>query len=337
MGWQARRVSQTAAPLTFPVVPMRAVAGEMPRPDQAEQWAYEIKWDGMRIVAFVLGDGSVRLQSARPREVTLSFPELAGLGAATGGRPAILDGELVALDDAGRPSFGRLQQRMHVVAPAEVRTRAAAVPVALQLFDLLALADHQAVSLPYLERRRLLRELIAPGPSWRVPAHYLEDGPGLLVQMAELGLEGLVAKRRQSIYEVGRRSPNWRKIKVRRRQEFVVGGWSPGEGRRRGQLASLLVGAYETPGHLRFVGRVGTGFTEAELVRLGGLLAPLERPDPPFAVLDDGERRRPARWVQPCLVVEVAFAEWTQDRLLRHPAYQGQRLDKDPATVTFAP
>ncbi len=323
--------------LTFPIEPMRAVAGELPSASQAGRWAFEIKWDGMRVVAFVAADGSVRLQSAKPREVTVSFPELAVLGLATGGRSAVLDGEVVALDDAGRPSFGRLQHRMHVTGALDVRRRAAQVPVAYQVFDLLAFDGHEAIGLPYLDRRRLLVEVVAPGPSWAVPAHYLQDGAGLLERVAAMGLEGLMAKRIDSLYELGRRSPTWRKIKVRLRQEFVVGGWSPGEGKRTGQLASLLVGAYDEAGQLRFAGRVGTGYTDAELRRLVAKLAPLSTADNPFEVIPPGELRRPCRWVQPELVVEVAFTEWTADRILRHPAYIGERLDKSPRSVTFTP
>ncbi len=324
-------------PLTFPLEPMRAVAGELPSPDQAGRWAFEIKWDGMRVVAFVAADGSVRLQSAKPREVTASFPELASLADATGGRAAILDGEVVALDDAGRPSFGKLQHRMHVTGARDVQRRAAAVPVAYQVFDLLAFDGHEAVGLAYLERRRLLAEVVTPGPSWGVPAHYLEDGAGLLQRVSAMGLEGLMAKRRDAIYEPGRRSPAWRKIKVRLQQEFVVGGWSPGEGRRHGQLASLLVGAHDDRGALRFAGRVGTGYTDAELRRLGAKLAPLATAEVPFDVIPAAELRRPCRWVRPEVVVEVAFTEWTADRILRHPAYVGERLDQPPRSVTFNP
>ncbi|MFN0029754.1 MAG: non-homologous end-joining DNA ligase [Acidimicrobiales bacterium] len=330
-GWQAGVVT-----LTFPLEPMRAVAGELPSPSEAGRWAFEIKWDGMRVVAHIAADGVVRLQSAKPREVTASFPELAALATATGGRSAIVDGEVVALDDAGRPSFGRLQHRMHVTGAREVRRRAAEVPVAYQVFDLLAFDGHEAIGLPYLERRRLLAEVLTPGPSWAVPAHYLEDGAGLLARVTELGLEGLMAKRCDAVYELGRRSPAWRKIKVRQQQEFVVGGWSPGEGNRTGKLASLLVGAHDETGRFCFAGRVGTGYTDAELRRLGAKLAPLAVTDNPFQVIPPAELRRPCHWVSPELVVEVAFSEWTADRLLRHPAYLGERLDKPPRSVTFA-
>lgn len=322
--------------LTFPLEPMRAVSGVLPRADEDARWAYEVKWDGMRIVAWIGAGGVVRLQSAMPREVTATFPELAGLAAATGGRRAVLDGEIVALDDGGRPSFGMLQHRMHVLAPAEVARRAAAVPVAYQVFDLLSFDGTDAISLTYEDRRRLLEQLIEPGAQWSVPASHRQGGRVLLDRVTELGLEGLVAKRLDSTYQPGRRSPAWRKVKVRTHQEFVVGGWSPGEGRRSGRLAALLVGAHRD-GALRFAGRVGTGFSDAELTRLDGLLRPLARPDAPFAQVPADIGRRPAFWVEPTVVVEVAYGEITADGILRHPAYIGQRTDKDAASVTFAP
>lgn len=323
-------------PLSFPILPMRAVSGELPPSQDDARWAYEVKWDGMRVVAWIGADRSVRLQSARPNEVTTTFPELAGLGGATGGRAAVLDGEVVAIDESGRPSFGRLQHRMHVVEPAKVAARAAAVPVAFQVFDLLAFDGHEAVGLPYLDRRRLLAEVVEPGPSWAVPAHHLDDGHRLLESVRALGLEGLVAKRRDSTYQLGRRSPAWRKIKVRLHQEFVVVGWSPGEGRRRGALAALALAARDGD-RLVYTGKVGTGFNDAELARLRALLAPLERPDPPMGAVPAELRRQIVHWVEPTVVVEVAFGEWTGDRLLRHPSYLGQRTDKDPRSVTRDP
>jgi bifunctional non-homologous end joining protein LigD len=325
--------------VSFPIVPMKAVPGVLPPPAEDDDWAYEIKWDGMRVVAFVSAAGAVRLQSARPLEVTTTFPELAGLAGATGGREAVLDGEVVAVDEAGRPSFGRLQHRLGVTDRREVVRRAAEVPVAFQVFDLLSFAGHDAVALPYVDRRRLLAELVVPGPCWQVPEHRIGGGAALLARVERSGLEGIVAKRPDSPYLIGRRSSSWRKVKVRNRQEFVVGGWTPGRGRRDGLPAALLVGLPGPAGRLRYAGRVGTGFTDAELHRLRDLLAPLARPASPFA----GPVPRPAGraageagdavWVEPVLVVEVAYAEWTGDGVLRHPAYLGRRPDKDPGDV----
>jgi bifunctional non-homologous end joining protein LigD len=335
---------------------MKAVASAMPEHDGG--WAYEIKWDGMRIIAFVdpaddgepspraRGDahrapaGHVQLQSANLRDVTVSFPELARLGEATRGRSAVLDGEVVALDEGGRPSFGRLQSRMHITSPLEAASRAAAVPVVYQIFDLLAFDGIDARPLPYLDRRRLLHELVVAGPSWSVPAYFADGGAELLAGIRELGMEGVIAKRGDSPYETGRRSRAWLKVKVRRQQEFVVGGWAQGEGRRAGTLGALLVGYYdeEDPGgRLRYAGRVGTGFTDGVLARLSKLLAPLAVDRSPFEPEPPGMHRRGARWVSPQMVAEVAFGEWTGDGLLRHPSYLGQRTDKEPGEVTRAP
>jgi len=337
--------------VSFPIVPMKAVPGLLPPPAEDGDWAYEVKWDGMRVVAFVAGDGSVRLQSALPREVTVTFPELAGLAGATGGRPAVLDGEVVAVDESGRPSFGRLQRRLGVTDRREAERRAVEVPVAFQVFDLLSFAGHDAVALPYLDRRRLLAEVVTPGPAWQVPEHRVGGGAALLAGVERLGLEGIMAKRPDSPYLIGRRSASWRKVKVRNRQEFVVGGWTSGQGRRAGLPGALLVGVPVAGGRLRYAGRVGSGFTDAELHLLRALLVPLARSGSPFDGPLPGPARRTASgaaatgedspdlwrpepvWVEPVLVVEVAWAEWTADGVLRHPVYLGRRTDKDPADV----
>jgi bifunctional non-homologous end joining protein LigD len=332
----------------FPQAPMKAVASPT-LPTEDGGWAYEIKWDGMRILAFVGGAAGtgpdVVLQSANLRDVTVTFPELAALSRATRGRPAVLDGEVIALDDAGRPSFGRLQQRMHVTSPREAANRAAEVPAAYQIFDLLAFDGLDATPLPYAERRRLLADVVVPGPAWSVPGHHVGDGQALLASVDDLGMEGVLAKRLDSPYEPARRSRAWLKVKVRRHQELVVGGWAEGEGRRAGTLGALLVGYHDPSaaaggdptGPLRYAGRVGTGFTDHELGRLAGLLGPLALDRCPFEPEPPALHRRGARWVTPTLVVEVAYGEWTDDSVLRHPAYLGQRTDKEPGEVTRAP
>jgi bifunctional non-homologous end joining protein LigD len=225
---------------------------------------------------------------------------------------------------------------MHLISPREVAARAAEVPVVYQIFDLLGFDRSDAMPLAYLDRRRLLSEVITPGTSWSVPRHYVGGGRELLDSVDRMGLEGVIAKRLDSRYEPGRRSRAWTKVKVRRHQEFVVGGWAQGEGRREGMLGSLLIGYYDK-GDLRYAGRVGTGFTEAELQRLGSLLAPLARETSPFTPLPPALHRRGARWVEPELVAEVAYGEWTGDGLLRHPAYLGQRTDKSAREVTRDP
>jgi bifunctional non-homologous end joining protein LigD len=249
----------------------------------------------------------------------------------------LLDGELVATDSEGRPSFGRLQQRMHITNLAEAQRRAAEVPVSYIVFDLLHLDGNDLTSLPLGNRRRLLDQLLDPTPAWRSsPVH--DDGTALLAAAAERGLEGVVAKRLDSPYEPGKRTRAWRKVKVRRRQEMVVGGWLPGEGNRSGRIGALLVGYHDRAGDggpLRYAGRVGTGFTDVELGRLATALDPLVIDDCPF---DPPPPRldiaRGPTWVRPELVAELAFAEWTSDDRLRHPSYLGLRTDKSAADVT---
>jgi bifunctional non-homologous end joining protein LigD len=175
---------------------------------------------------------------------------------------------------------------------------------------------------------------VADGPHWRVPAHYVGGGRDLLDAAQANRLEGVMAKRLDSHYRPGKRSPSWRKVKVRPRQEFVIGGWQPGAGNRTGALGSLLLGYHNpTTGELRYAGKVGTGFTSAELTRLGRLLDERATTEPPFSPSPPRPVARTARWVRPELVAEVAFAEWTHDDTLRHPSYLGLRIDKDAADV----
>lgn len=314
--------------------PMRAVSGGRDVPP-GDDWAFEVKWDGMRAVGFMLGRGLV-LQSANLIDVTGRFPEVLPLGEALGGREAVVDGELVAFDDRDRPSFGRLQGRMHVAHPAEARRRVAATPVTYLVFDLLHLDGEDLMDRPYEERRARLVDTVPPGSCWQVPAHHVGDGAALLAAATSQGLEGLVAKRLGSRYEPGRRSPAWRKVKIRRRQEVVVGGWLPGEGGREGRIGALVVGVHEA-GRLRFAGRVGTGFTDRELARLQGLLEAIRTERCPFDPPPPRGAAPKATWVEPRLVAEVEFGEWTEAGVLRHPAYLGLRADKAPEDVVREP
>ncbi len=315
---------------------MKATAGELPIGDG---WTYEVKWDGMRALCFVR-DGTLRVQSANERDVTVSWPELTGLPEALPAGSVLLDGELVATDELGRPSFGLLQQRMHISNAAEAARRANEVPVSYVVFDVLHLDGHDLMGLPLADRRRLLGQVVEPAPRWRTsPVH--EDGALLLEAADAQGLEGVVAKRADSTYVPGSRTRTWLKVKVRRHQEVVVGGWLPGEGNREGRLGALLVGVHDAPGDgspLRYAGRVGTGFKEAELRRLADQLAALATDECPF----DPPPPRPdvargAQWVRPELVAEVAYGEWTGDHRLRHPSYLGLRFDKDADQVTRDP
>ena len=314
-------------------LPMKATAGALP---EGDGWVYEVKWDGMRAIVEV-EDGHVRLQSANGKDATVSFPEMEGLGGALGVGSAVLDGEIVALDDAGRPSFSRLQQRMHVGDRRAAAARAESVPCTLALFDLLALDGRSLVGLPWAERRRLLEELVEPGPHWQVPAVH-QDGHALLDAATANDLEGVIAKRVDSTYRPGGRTREWVKVKVRRRQEFVVGGWAPGKGNRGGGIGGLLVGYHDEPGSspLRYAGRVGSGLGQDELRTLEERFADMVVRECPFDPPPPRAQTVDAVWVRPELVVEVEYAEWTNDGRLRHPTYAGRRIDKDPDQVTAA-
>lgn len=308
------------------IAPMKAVLGDLPT---GEGWAYELKWDGMRIVARCDPAAGPRLWSANGRDVTPSYPELAELGTLVG-VPAVLDGEAVVLDDDGQPSFGRLQNRMHVTAPSS--RLMAQHPVVYLVFDLLELDGRPLVDLPYTTRRRLLRELVDDGPVVRVPPSIDGGGQGDGVALLELahqrGLEGVVAKRLDSRYQPGGRSRDWIKVKVRRHQELVVGGWLPGQGALAGQIGSLLVG-YHLDDQLRFAGAVGSGLTDKHRQLLLPRLR--ARPTSPFAEVPP--LLKPPSWVEPEVVVEVSYGSWADDGLLRHPVFLGIRDDKAPNEV----
>ncbi len=310
--------------------PMLATAGPLPGADVEHRWAFEMKWDGVRAVVYLdAAGGPTRVLTRNDREVQATYPELGGPAAVFAGRDIVLDGEVVAFDGAGRPSFGELQARMHVRAPS--RTLLAKVPVSLLVFDLLRLDGELLVTRSYDERRELLLGLglgTSADGCWAVPPAFEGDGAEALAVSAAQGLEGVVAKRRDSTYTPGRRSPSWIKVKHQRMQVVVVGGWSPGQGRRAGGIGSLLVGVPDESGALIYAGHVGTGFSAAALDDLAGRLRASTRATSPF---DDEVPRlhaRDAQWVTPRLVGEVVFAEWTRDGRLRHPSWRGLRPDK---------
>jgi bifunctional non-homologous end joining protein LigD len=314
-----------ATPIPDKIVPMTAQLGKLPRDD--ERWGFEIKWDGVRAICHS-EPGRMRLHSRNLLDITPRYPELNRLNRALSHHRAVLDGEVVALDEDGKPSFGALQRRMHVTAESTVRRLAREAPVTYILFDLLWLDGHPLMELPYEERRARLAELdLGDGERWRVPDYVVGHGAQLLKATEQQGLEGVIAKRLDSTYEPGRRSHSWVKVKNLYRQEVVIGGWVPGDGRRRDRVGALLVGVHDEDGSLRHIGRVGTGFTEAELDRLAELLAPYVREDSPFA--PGGPKiPRNAVFVEPRFVAEVEFREWTEGGQLRAPSYKGLRDDK---------
>lgn len=326
-------------PMPALIPPMLAKTGSMPADDSG--WSFEIKWDGIRAVAY-LDRGKIRLLSRNNKDLTAQYPEVAGLAEALTDRQVILDGELVALDAAGRPSFAKLQRRMGLSAAGTIVRVRQAVPVTYIIFDLLFLDGRELLDEPYRERRRLLAELLLAGPAWQTPVHKEGQGPALQQATRSIGLEGVIAKRSDSRYEAGERSGAWLKIKNVRRQELVIAGWVPGAGRRQGSIGALLVGYYERPRaaargekpRLVYAGKVGTGFTERQLAELGRLLAPLRRSASPFAV---GTPAREAIFAEPALVGEFTFTEWTPHGTLRHPSFKGLSPDKVAMEVTREP
>lgn len=306
--------------------PMKARLAEMPADE--ERYGFEIKWDGVRALVYAAG-GKARVQSRTGRDISLQFPEALSVTEAIGRRQAVLDGELVAFDEAGRPSFQVLQGRIHLASEALVAERMRAVPVTLVLFDLLHLSGRSTRELPYEERRGMLEGLGLEGDGRQVPGYHVGEGTALLAASKRQGLEGVVAKRLGSAYEPGRRGAAWLKIKNLRSQEVVIGGWLPGKGRRSGTIGALLAGHYEGE-ELRYAGKVGTGFREQDLELLSKRLGALRRDTSPFV---GRQPERGAIFAEPELVAEVDFGEWTREGTMRHPAYKGLREDKPAREV----
>ncbi|WP_160071843.1 ATP-dependent DNA ligase [Pseudoclavibacter sp. 8L] len=313
------------------IAPMLATPREKGTFEDEEEWAFEMKWDGIRIVATVQPDG-IRLRTRNGNDVTTVYPEVVdALRASTVGRSVVVDGEVVALDRRARPDFGRLQARMGLRTPRDIEQGAKDVPVEYFAFDLLEVDSQSLLRRPYVERRALLEEAVREVHGLRVPPAITGDARLALSSSAELGLEGIMAKRLESVYQPGRRSDSWIKVKHHRSQEVIVGGWRPGRGRRSGAIGSLLLGVPGAHG-LRYIGRVGTGFSDQDLERALGKLDPEVRDTPPFEGIPASDARG-AVWVAPVFVGEVEFAEWTTGGRLRQPSWRGWRPDKSPADV----
>ncbi|HXV58026.1 MAG TPA: DNA ligase D, partial [Gaiellaceae bacterium] len=282
-------------------------------------WTYEVKWDGYRAIARVAG-GEARLTSRRGIDLTERFAVVAkALERAARTPNVVLDGEVCALDEAGRSSFSVMQQGKG--------------PLVLYVFDVLEVDGEPVLDRTLAERRKLLEKAADFGETIRVSQGF-DDGEALREAAEEQGLEGILAKRLDSRYHPGRRSPEWLKIKTRQRQEFVVAGYTRGRGRRAGRLGSLIL-AVNRGGRLEYVGNAGSGFTEDAIDEVLARLRPLERRTPPLAEVPKMPRVRKDEvvWVEPELVAEVEFAEWTHDGRLRAPVYKGLREDKAPAEV----
>jgi bifunctional non-homologous end joining protein LigD len=296
--------------------PMLAtLVDELPR---AGEWLYEVKFDGYRAIAYVRG-GPAELRSRTDNDLTGRFREVAAaIDRATRG-DAVLDGEVVALDEQGRPSFSAMQTGTGTLV--------------YFAFDCLEVRGEPLVDQPLEERRKQLAEIVRAESVVRVSDAF-EDGEALLRAVKEQGLEGIIAKRRGSKYAQGRRTREWLKLKAHDRQEFVIAGYTRGSGNRSSTFGSLVLGVNDG-GELRYAGNVGTGFDEREIRRLLEKLRPLERPDPPFATAPKMPRvkRGDVVWVEPKLVAEVEFSEWTHDGHVRQPSYKGLRDDKPAAQV----
>src|SRR3954453_9280686 len=243
----------TYEPLPDKLAPMLARSGELPRDESV--WGFEVKWDGIRAVAF-LDHGHISLQGRNFTDFTPRYPEIRPLARELGARRVVLDGEVVAFDAEGRPSFERLQSRMHLASDSAVRRRMKDTPVTYVIFDLLYLDGHSTLPLTYEQRRELLDRLELEGPAWRAPAYHRGEGGALLKATRELGIEGVVAKRLDSAYQLGGRSSSWVKVKNVEEQDVVIGGWTPGEGGRSSTLGALAAGVYED-GRLTYAGKVG--------------------------------------------------------------------------------
>ncbi len=330
----AEPVEAPAPEFPEPISPMLATPGTAADVTDPDNWAFEMKWDGVRVVVY-LADGRVRLQSRKGRDETATYPDLIDDLGAIQCRSAILDGEIVVLDSSGTPKFGLLQPRINLTRPGDIAAAARKHPARLMLFDLIALDGSSWTKRPYEERRAALTALVPdrPGSRITVPPIFDGDRDAAMETSRALDLEGVVAKRRDSIYQTGRRGHTWLKLKHRQTQEVVVAGWRPGQGRRDGGVGSLLVAVPSTEG-LRYVGRVGSGFTDAGLGEIDALVARLARKTNPMIDVPR-EDARDAHWITPSQVGEVEYVELTSAGKLRHPVWKRWRPDKTPDDVVW--
>jgi len=314
--------------------PMLATLVDKPFDD--DQWLYEIKWDGYRAVAFLDGK-SVRLVSRNQNDLTAAYPELHDIASHLKARTAILDGEIVALDDTGRPSFSLMQQRTGVGEGARrIRRTRDDIPIVYYLFDLLYLDGYDLMGAGLELRKQLLASILAPTDLLRYSDHYIGQGTALFEAAAQRALEGIIAKRRKSCY-LQKRSREWLKIKIVRRQECVIGGYTDPRGARE-NFGSIVLGLYDDEGRLVPVGQAGSGFTEQTHEQMWKRLHALETNHNPFFGKVESDRR--IHYVEPKLVAEIKFTEWTHEGQsgavkMRAPVFQGVRLDKKPEECKF--
>ncbi|MFJ2004630.1 ATP-dependent DNA ligase [Streptomyces chartreusis] len=315
--------------MSLPLIPpMLATSGKLPPTSQDPRWAYETKQDGQRAVVYLAGDGTLLLRARSGEDITAAYPELQALGDTLGTTPAVLDGEILALDEQGRADFQLLQSRMGLAhSPARAARMAAQTPAHLVLFDVMHLAGRSLLKVPYSRRRGRLEDLDLNGPYWSTPGAVVGHGAEALAATREHGLEGLVCKRLDSLYEPGVRSRAWVKIRNMHSEDVVVGGWLPGRGRLTGLPGALLVGQFAADRRLRYVGGVGTGWSEAERTELAELLGAVAADGCPF---DPVPRVAGAHWVLPRLVGEVRYSVRTRSGMLRQPSWLRLRPDLTP-------
>ncbi len=314
--------------------PMLATA--IDRPFDSPDWLFEIKWDGYRAIAF-LNQGKVRLVSRNQNELTHRYPELKDLAEAVTAKTAILDGEVVALDQQGRPSFSLMQQRTGFRPRGKPGPVNAAVSVLYYAFDLLYLDGYDWRKVPLEARKEKLRSIVTTGDGLRYSDHYQREGKALFELARKKQLEGILAKKRASAYEE-RRSSDWLKIKIRHRLECVIGGFTEPEGSRF-HFGSIVLGLYDRQGRLVHVGQAGSGFTHKSLEEIWRVLKKLETRKNPF--YGEVEAGRKVFWIRPHLVAEIEYTEWTEGSntgsgpKLRAPVFLGLRDDKDPQECRF--
>ena len=310
------------------VAPMLAVlAADVP--SDPHNYAFEYKWDGVRAIGYYDGK-RLELRSRNDLIITQRYPELHSLGEAIGKTPVVLDGEIIALDEHERPSFTRLQKRMHVNDRHAIARLMHEVPAFFVLFDLLYIDGKNTMSLPYTERRKLLEELAVSGPYWQRTPMQVGDGAPMLETARQNGMEGIVAKKLNSSYDPGRRSDCWLKVKIIQRQELVIGGWIPEQGGRMNHVGALLTGYYDRDGKLHYAGSVGTGFNAKTHAQLTSLFAKHQRSTQPFA---EKLPKKGMLWLDPVLVAEIEYRRWPAGGLMQQGAFKGLRSDKSPREV----
>jgi len=310
-------------PMPANIEPMLAMLTPSLPKDQ-QKYYFEYKWDGVRAICYYDGR-TLSLRSRNNLDITRRYPELHALTAALGKRRAVLDGEIIAMDELDRPSFTRLQRRMHVNDPRLIQRLMKDVPVFYVLFDVLYLDGRNTMGLPYVERRGLLEELTVAGPYWqRTPAHRGE-GAAMLAAARQNFLEGIVAKKIDSTYQPGKRSDCWLKIKIVQRQELVIGGWIPEGGHDTSRIGALLMGYYDADGKFRYAGSVGTGFTGKIHADLVSRFAKHVRSSSAFA---EALPKKGIIYLEPALVAEIEYRRWPEGGLMQQGSYKGLRTDK---------